>query len=48
MRYRMDRNKKGTLSPEERAEMESFRRIGTFLGILRLRARLFLESSGAQ
>jgi hypothetical protein len=46
MRDLMDRNNQGTLSAEEQAEMESFRRLGTFLGILQARARLFLESSG--
>jgi hypothetical protein len=43
----MDRNNKGTLSAEEQSEMESFRRIGTFLGILQARARLYLESGDA-
>jgi hypothetical protein len=47
MRDLMDRNNKGTFSAEEHGEMESFRRIGTLLGILQARARLFLESSSA-
>jgi hypothetical protein len=47
MRDLMDRNNKGALSGEEQSEMESFRRIGTFLGILQARARVFLETKGA-
>jgi hypothetical protein len=47
MRHLMDRNNEGTLSQEERAEMDDFRRVGTFLAILQARARLFLESGNA-
>jgi hypothetical protein len=42
MRELMDRNNQGLLSDSEQAEMESFRRVGTLLGILQARARLAL------
>jgi hypothetical protein len=38
MRELMDRNNQGSLTDSERAEMESFRRVGTLLGILQARA----------
>jgi hypothetical protein len=43
MRELMDRNNQGLLTDSERAEMESFRRVGTLLGILQARARLALD-----
>jgi hypothetical protein len=44
MRELMDRNNKGTLTSDELAEMEGFRRVGTLLGILQGRARLLLRN----
>jgi hypothetical protein len=43
----MERNNQGTLTDSERAEMESFRRVGTLLGILQSRARLTLAARQA-
>lgn len=43
MRELMDKNNRGTLSPEEAAEMEAFRRIGAFLAIAQAKARLALQ-----
>lgn len=43
MRQLMDRNNQGLLTDSEREEMESFRRVGTLLGILQARARLALN-----
>lgn len=45
MRELLDRNNKGTITEEERQQMESYRRIGTFLGILQARARLYLNNA---
>jgi hypothetical protein len=42
IRELMDRNNHGLLTDSERAEMEGFRRVGTLLGILQVRARLAL------
>jgi hypothetical protein len=47
MRELIDRNNQGLLSESERAEMESFRRVGTLLGILQARARLALDKPQA-
>ena len=46
MQELMDKNNKGTITDEERAEMESYRRVGNFLGIMQARARLFLQKAG--
>lgn len=43
MRELMEKNNQGLLSPEEKAEMEAFRRVGTFLGVLKARAQLQLQ-----
>lgn len=43
MRALMARNNQGLLTEPERVEMESFRRVGTLLGILQARARLALD-----
>jgi hypothetical protein len=45
MRELMERNNQGTLTDAERLEMESFRRVGTLLGILQARARLALSNN---
>lgn len=37
-----DKNNRGELSPEEREQMESYRRVGNFLALLHARARLSL------
>jgi hypothetical protein len=41
MRELMEKNNQGTITPEEQAEMEAFRRIGSFLAIVQAKARLF-------
>jgi hypothetical protein len=45
MRELMDRNNQGLLTDAERVKMESFRRVGTLLGILQARALLALGNS---
>lgn len=45
MRELMDKNNREALDPVERAEMEAFRRIGSFLAIAQANARLRLSSS---
>lgn len=47
MRDLMDRNNQGVLTESEQSEMESFRRVGTLLGILQTRARLALGNQQA-
>lgn len=46
MRDLMDRNNRGTITPDEHAEMEAFRRIGAFLAIAQAKARLALKQDG--
>ncbi len=46
MRALMERNNRGTITADERAEMESYRRVGTLLGILQAEARAYLRDSG--
>jgi hypothetical protein len=45
MRELIEKNNQGTLAPAEQAEMEAFRRIGSFLAIVQASARLQLKSS---
>lgn len=45
MRHLMERNNQGSISEEERAEMEAFRRIGSFLAIAHAKARLQLQQA---
>ncbi len=45
MRELMEKNNQGTITPEEQAEMEAFRQIGSFLAIVQAKARLQLKSS---
>jgi hypothetical protein len=45
MRELMEKNNQGTITPDEQAEMEAFRRIGSFLAIVQAKARLQLKSS---
>lgn len=45
MRELMQKNNLGTLTPDERGEMEAFRRIGSFLAIVQATARLHLGCS---
>ena len=42
MRELMDKNNTGAITPAEQAEMEAFRRIGSFLAIMQATARLHL------
>ena len=46
MRSLMERNNRGTITEHELAEMESYRRVGTFLGIMQAKARAHLKKSG--
>ena len=46
MRELMQRNNQGSITERERAEMESYRRVGTFLGVVQARARLHLRKAG--
>ncbi len=48
MRELMDRNNRGTITAGELAEMEGFRRVGTFLGVLQAKARLQLKQLGTR
>ena len=45
MRNLMDKNNQGIISAEEQAEMEAFRRIGSFLAIAQAKARLHLTQA---
>jgi len=45
MRELMEMNNQGTISPDEQAEMEAFRQIGSFLAIVQAQARLQLQQS---
>ncbi|HEX7449275.1 MAG TPA: hypothetical protein VF306_17100 [Pirellulales bacterium] len=46
MRELMDKNNRGTITSDEKAEMEAFRRIGSFLAIAQAKARLALQQDG--
>jgi hypothetical protein len=39
-----EKNNQGTISEDERAEMEGYRRVGTFLGLMQSKARLVLRN----
>jgi len=43
MRELMEKNNQGIMAPDEQAEMEAFRRIGSFLAIVQATARLHLK-----
>ena len=43
MRQLADENNKGTLTADELVEMEGYRRVGTFLGLMQSKARLLLR-----
>lgn len=45
MRELMDRNNQGILTAEEQAEMEAFRRVGSFLAVAQAKARLQLKQA---
>jgi hypothetical protein len=45
MRELMEKNNLGTITPEEKAEMEAFRQVGSFLAIVQAKARLQLKSN---
>ena len=44
MRDLAERNRRGALSDDEEAELDHFCRVGTFLSILKVRARRVLKS----
>lgn len=41
-----DRNRKGTISAEERQDLEKYLRVGSLINIVQAKARLSLESTG--
>jgi hypothetical protein len=41
-----DRNNKGTITAQERQELEKYLRVGSLINILQSKARLSLESAG--
>jgi hypothetical protein len=45
MRELAEKNNQGTLTEDERAEMEGYRRVGTFLGLMQSKARLLLKKN---
>ena len=48
MRELMDKNNKGTITDAERAEMEKYLRVGTFLDLIQAKARVSLQQSGSR
>jgi hypothetical protein len=44
MRELMDKNNRGTISEDEKEEIETYRRLGNLLSILQARARLHLRT----
>jgi hypothetical protein len=48
MRELLDRNNQGTITARELAEMEGYRRVGTFLGVMQAKARLQLKQVGTR
>lgn len=42
MRQLADKNNRGALTEDEQVEMEGYRRVGTFLGLMQSKARLAL------
>ncbi len=48
MRELMDRNNQGTITARELAEVEGYRRVGTFLGVMQAKARLQLKELGGR
>jgi hypothetical protein len=44
MRELADKNSRGVLTDAEQARMESFRRVGSFLSIMKAKARLSLKN----
>ena len=46
MQFLADKAAEGTLTPEERAEMESYNHVGHILALLQSKARLSLKKAG--
>lgn len=46
MRSLADKGNRGTLSQDERAELDRFRRVGNFLALMHAKARLSLRHGG--
>ena len=44
----MDKNSKGTITDAERAEMEKYLRVGTFLDLIQAKARVSLQHCGSR
>lgn len=47
MRDLLDKNNKGTISAEERSELDKYLRVGQFLDLMQAKARLSLQQSGS-
>ena len=45
MQTLIDKNNEGTISDAEKEEMETYSRVGSFLGILQSKARLHLQQA---
>jgi hypothetical protein len=41
-----DKNNEGNITPDERAEMENYARVGNFLSLIQSKARLSLKALG--
>ncbi|MBI1901685.1 MAG: hypothetical protein HYS13_11325 [Planctomycetia bacterium] len=48
MRELMEKNNQGKITPDEQAEMEAYRRTGSFLAILQAKARIRLKQDNGQ
>jgi hypothetical protein len=48
MQELMEKNNKGTITEDERTEMESYRRFGNFLAIVQAKARELLQDRDSQ
>jgi hypothetical protein len=46
MRELLDKNNKGTISADERSELDKYLRVGQFLDLMQAKARLSIQQSG--
>jgi hypothetical protein len=46
MRELLDKNNKGTISTDERSELDKYLRVGQFLDLMQAKARLSIQQSG--
>ena len=47
MRDLLDKNNKGTISADERSELDKYLRVGQFLDLMQAKARVSLQQSGS-